>query len=249
MRLSRVRIEGFRSIKRPLELHVDPRTTVLLGPNDHGKTNVLLALTHLQPDKPFVEEDRNWDLAASAHPKTTYHLDLTDIDRKRVITNWTAANASVADKPKFTDIPSSFPLARHGVGGDLVLAAPKPPDVLLPQILQLLPRVELFEPAPSIPDSATAAEIAEASHEFMQGIFLYAGLPRAEWPDMFGQTDKTQKRLETASKQLNRTLRCDWSQGRDLEFRTPARLGSRADRSSFEGPGRQVPMGPSISAK
>lgn len=218
MRLSRVRIEGFRSIKRPLELHIDPRTTVLLGPNDHGKTNVLLALTHLQPDKPFVEEDRNWDLPENAHPKVTYHLDLPDVDRKRVITVWTAANPSATEKPKFTDIPSSLTLVRHGVGVDLGFATPKPSDVVLPQILQLLPRVELFEPAPSIPDSATAAEIVEPSHEFMQGIFLYAGIPRAQWPEIFSQTDESQKRLETASRQLNKTLRRDWSQGRDLEF-------------------------------
>lgn len=55
-------IKGYRSIRDEIELHLDGRITVLLGANDHGKTNILAALQHLNPDAPFVEpDDLNWD--------------------------------------------------------------------------------------------------------------------------------------------------------------------------------------------
>ena len=44
MRLVKVEIEGYRSISNRLSLHLDPSVTVVLGANDHGKTNLLEAL-------------------------------------------------------------------------------------------------------------------------------------------------------------------------------------------------------------
>jgi hypothetical protein len=62
MRLRQVSIAAYRSFRKSTTLHVDPRITVILGPNDHGKSNCLSALLHLNNDAPFVEDrDLNWD--------------------------------------------------------------------------------------------------------------------------------------------------------------------------------------------
>lgn len=57
MRLVRVSIEGYRSIKERLDVTLDPHVTVLLGANDHGKTNFLQALRHLNEGVGFETDD------------------------------------------------------------------------------------------------------------------------------------------------------------------------------------------------
>jgi predicted ATP-dependent endonuclease of OLD family len=69
VRLKQVTIAGYRSIRMPTTIHLDPNVTVILGPNDHGKTNCLSALLHLNEGTPFAEDgDLNWD---SEHEKDT----------------------------------------------------------------------------------------------------------------------------------------------------------------------------------
>ena len=59
MKLQKIRIEGYRSILKPLEIFLDSRVTVVLGANDHGKTNLLAAIRHLNTDLKFVSYDFN----------------------------------------------------------------------------------------------------------------------------------------------------------------------------------------------
>lgn len=54
MRLLKAKISSFRSIA-DTTLVVDPKVTILVGPNEGGKTNILRALESLGPDKEFVE--------------------------------------------------------------------------------------------------------------------------------------------------------------------------------------------------
>jgi AAA15 family ATPase/GTPase len=61
MILSRLRVKNFLSINGECDLPLDGRVTVLLGANDHGKSNLLRALEHLNFDTPIRSEDENWD--------------------------------------------------------------------------------------------------------------------------------------------------------------------------------------------
>jgi predicted ATP-dependent endonuclease of OLD family len=83
MRLVRIRIEGYRSIREPLDVVLDAKVTVLLGANDHGKTNFLEAVAHLNIDQEFQEEDLNWDRASQTadYPAITYTLLLAEDER------------------------------------------------------------------------------------------------------------------------------------------------------------------------
>jgi hypothetical protein len=88
MRLHRVVITGYRSIRSETQLHLEPDVTVVLGPNDHGKTNCLSALLHLNKDAPFVEDvDLNWDSSdrADAMPSVAAYFTLTADEIARVI--------------------------------------------------------------------------------------------------------------------------------------------------------------------
>jgi predicted ATP-dependent endonuclease of OLD family len=87
MRLVRVSIEGYRSIKERLEVTLDSHVTVLLGANDHGKTNFLQALRHLNEAESFEEDDLNWDHAEQSEtlPALRFELELTEDEQKYLV--------------------------------------------------------------------------------------------------------------------------------------------------------------------
>ena len=216
MRLTRVEIGGYLSIKNKLDLPIDPNVTVLLGPNDHGKSNVLSAIGRLQDISPLREQERNWDLPDSKAPWLHFHFRLEGNERKRVLESARRKAAPDALKLAEADIPERFLVRYTKDDGNEVLNVKR--GEVIAALVATLPSVEFFEPFDSIPDSVTADTINDEEHEFMKGIFMYAGVPDHEWPWLFKQTDKSLARLERASRTLNRTIRDDWSQGQGLNF-------------------------------
>lgn len=88
MRLAKVDIAGYRSISSPITLHLDPNITVILGANDHGKSNLLEALTHLNADKAFdADRDLNWDHVDNPtdFPSLSFEFALDDKDRATLL--------------------------------------------------------------------------------------------------------------------------------------------------------------------
>ena len=61
MWLKRIEMTDFLSVKGSLPIDTDKKITILLGSNDHGKTNILKAVEHLNDDFPMTEEEINWD--------------------------------------------------------------------------------------------------------------------------------------------------------------------------------------------
>lgn len=88
MRLVKAKIAGYRSIKDEIELVIDRKITVVLGANDHGKTNLLEALLHINADNPFTEDDLNWDLEGTqaAAPSLTCTFEFLPIERQELQT-------------------------------------------------------------------------------------------------------------------------------------------------------------------
>lgn len=86
MQLVKISIEGFRSIGKRLEMVIDPRVTVLLGANDHGKTNFLDALGFLNRERSFESDDLNWDRVKddSEFPAIRYTLQVSAKEREEL---------------------------------------------------------------------------------------------------------------------------------------------------------------------
>lgn len=258
MKLVEVEVEGYRSIRDPLRLVVEPNVTVMLGANDHGKTNLIDALRHLNADAPFNEADLNWDCMARSKdlPRVAGRFSLSDDEREALLAAENeareavnaSANAGPTSDPeadvegataegattdstepatqpkallKLRDIPDSIYLSREGLMSQLAFQeiASLEMDASRDFLNKHSPRVELIRPIERIVDSARPADIDSETHEFMRGIFYYAGITSADWPEIFRQTDVTTRRLTDASDRLNETLRRSWSQGADLGFR------------------------------
>ena len=57
MRISKLRVRDFLSLKDTGEVSLDPSITLLLGKNENGKTNLLLALESFDRDSAYGSED------------------------------------------------------------------------------------------------------------------------------------------------------------------------------------------------
>jgi predicted ATP-dependent endonuclease of OLD family len=74
MRLAKLKIRGYRSIKKDETLVTDQRITILIGANDHGKSNLLAAILCLNDDHPITPDDQNWDLNPSDQVNIIWHF-------------------------------------------------------------------------------------------------------------------------------------------------------------------------------
>ena len=231
MRLIQVEIEGYRSIGEKITVHVERDVTVLLGPNDHGKTNILHAIAHLNRDTPFSSDsDLNWDRDKhpDKFPAITFRLHLNAAEHLEFSDRWVklAAAAASSDTPSAsrpTTVPDEVPriltVEITGVGANRVYKVGDDGTSIFTHLLQEgLPRVEIIRSQAEIPDSISVAELTSESHEFMRGILYYAGINPAEPDGLFTQTDTTMRRLQKASEVLNATLKADWVQGSDLIY-------------------------------
>lgn len=81
MILKRVEITDFLSVKGKLPIDFDKKITIFLGANDHGKSNILVALEHLNEDNPIKEDEANWD--AKGVPTISFILSL-DADEAKL---------------------------------------------------------------------------------------------------------------------------------------------------------------------
>ena len=233
MRLTRVEIEGYRSIGTKVDIHVQNDVTVLLGPNDHGKTNILNALTHLNPDATFDSDaDLNWDRAAqtTAFPSIIFHFRLDTADQnsiRRLLadTTGTAASADTSDtagssaSSPLPQVPEELIVEITGTGATRQYRAGDVPAQALQEFVNHhLPRVEIFRPHDNLPDAVSVAALQAESHEFMRGILYYAGIDPNNATELFIQNDVTMRTLREASVALNTTLKADWLQGSDLKY-------------------------------
>ena len=77
MILKSVVISGYKSFRNKVELPIPSRTGILIGPNDHGKTNALLAVEKLNPEKAFLSEEVNDRLPSPESAYISFTLALT----------------------------------------------------------------------------------------------------------------------------------------------------------------------------
>lgn len=78
MRLRKLVMTGYRSVKQQESLVTDDRITILIGANDHGKSNLLAAIQCLNDDRSITADDKNWDSTDSSTVEIKWHFSVTD---------------------------------------------------------------------------------------------------------------------------------------------------------------------------
>ena len=84
MKLKKIVLKGYRSVKLEETLHIDDRVTILIGANDHGKSNLLGAIKCLNDDSPIRPEDRNWDSSNDSTVELKWYFETSDEDLKKL---------------------------------------------------------------------------------------------------------------------------------------------------------------------
>lgn len=249
MKLKKVVVTGYKSIKGTEPLIIDQKTTIFIGANDHGKSNLLNAILCLNDDSPITDKDVNWDLPSGSNPRIEWHFSIED--EKEAVKNlaipMTAATSPSAKEDKPTDTSEPEPEAepeptppdpakellprnedmtlsfvREGVGSAVqVLSVPYDiPKGNEPELLKLRPRVEdFFEP----PTTNLVDEVTLAELTTEKFEFMQGIFHLAGvWDkkdEVFTQNDKTTKILSEASEKLTKALNDKWNQGKNLKWK------------------------------
>lgn len=262
MKLKKTIITGFRSIKGTESLLVDDKVTILIGANDHGKSNILTALEYLNTEKVFTEDDKNWDIEDTSIVELTWYFspsvdDLEKLSKLEIIFETIAepVEESVPETTPIVETPvvqvETIPIEvektfevnndnevvfykKLNEGSLNIKSLPfKIPILKLNDVLKLLPRVELFtSPTTNIRDQVSLVELDKPEFEFMQGIFRLAGI----WDKrttIFTQNNTTSRILDEASEKLTKVLNDKWNQGRDLKWKLK-HVGTNGDHISIE---------------
>ncbi|MDP3947716.1 MAG: AAA family ATPase, partial [bacterium] len=185
MKLKKLLINEYRSIKREEGLLIDDRVTILIGANDHGKSNILSAIQCLNDDKQITIEDKNWDAGDGSQVEIRWHFSMTEPISDKLL-GLVLVFPSEAEPERIEE--KSFPANNDGEivfyrnlqtnkVGIFSLPTEGVPISKEPEILSLRPRIELFEsPTTNLRDQVNGPELETSEFEFMQGIFRLAGL-------------------------------------------------------------------------
>src|SRR3989344_6765249 len=231
MKLNKLLIQGFKSVKGEETLIVDSKVTILIGANDHGKSNLLDAILHLNDGNKIIAEDQNWDLPESEIVKLQWHFVPSESVLEKLKSMEVVAQTprDVEGSPAVPIIEESFPV---NTSGEIIYYRDSKDNVIkilsLPlqipiskntDILAMRPRIELFvPPTTNLIDQVNLSQLDQPDFEFMQGIFRIAGI----WDirkTIFAQNDTNSKILAQASETLTSVLNDKWNQGKSLKWK------------------------------
>lgn len=101
MLLKTVNISGFKSFRKTAKLPISGRTTVLVGPNDHGKTNALQAIDRLNASKPFQPTEVNDRLQGqdAAYISYVFGLDAPEVQALREAAQGSLQTVKLPESP------------------------------------------------------------------------------------------------------------------------------------------------------
>ena len=223
MKLRKAIISGFKSVKDPIELLIDDKVSVLIGANDHGKSNLLQAISKLNNDR-FSQDDENWDLKDSSSICIEWHFKIEHEELDGFEVSAISPDDNEDDSSKLLPTNETGELVFSRIGVDSKMRIKSAPFKILAEregeLINLRPKVELFTSpvTTNLKDDVTLSQLTTPEYEFMRGVFHLAGL--WEYRDIiFTQNPRTSKLLDEASERLTKVLNDKWNQGRDLEWK------------------------------
>lgn len=214
MRLASVHIRAFKSIM-DLEIRIDPNITVLIGPNESGKTNILKAIEAFNPGatyskdfacqySPYFEEGR--------YPEIT--IEYTALEPKEKVE---LAKAHLSLKEA-----KAFRLKKCGPRNEdyfLLLGDKEIPLPAESPIFSVIPKNLYFDHIPLIKNSVRLQELESSDPRFQgeRDLLHIGGV--THYHEIFEDTTRGRRRREEVSRFITEKIREVWSQDNSLEFK------------------------------
>jgi len=132
--LKRVVVQNFLSFRDRLTIDIDRNITILLGSNDHGKSNLLRALVHLNDEVPITPDECNWDDAGAPGLSFEFELASSELQKWAIAVN--EANLEIEEDKKRASAgaqgvdvkviePRQAPMRLNVLGPGVLPATPK----------------------------------------------------------------------------------------------------------------------------
>lgn len=214
MIVSRIHVTAFKSI-RELNLPIDKNITVLIGPNESGKTNILKAIESFRPDTPLTTEltCQYSDFYTEGKPPQI-GLEFTDISKaERVqLTKMYDGFRSIDKFILFREgsDPTDFKIQTE----DKLLAIGN-----VKPLLGLLPKIMYFDSIPLIRDQVNLENLSTDNDKFRteRNLLKIGGV---EDPKIiFEDTTRGRRATEETGRIITQSIREVWTQEPSLEIK------------------------------
>jgi len=214
MIISSVYINAFKSIQ-DLQIPLDEKTTVLIGPNESGKTNILKAIETFRPDK-TLSHDHTCQYSDSY---STGKYPLLGLE----ITGFSEEEREVLMKmyEGFRSI-QSFLLRREGprMSDYKIIANNKTLTIgNVKPLFDFLPKIIYFDSIPIIKDMVDMTSLMKDDSSFVteRNLLKIGGIQ--DPAIIFEDTTRGRRAAEEASREITNAIQKVWSQEPSLEIK------------------------------
>ncbi len=214
MIISHFSIQGFKSINK-LELPLDPKITVLIGPNESGKTNILKSFQTIRPDHDLSSE------------MTCQYSDLY-LESKSPQLNVTLTKFTREEQGKLVKIfdgfrsLDSFTIQRAGpdmtdykiLADDKILTLGN-----IKPLFELMPKIIYFDTIPMIKDRVDMESLVKEGKdtETERNLLKIGGVD--DPAIIFEDTMRGRRATEETSREITQRIREVWTQEPSLEIK------------------------------
>jgi len=214
MLVSKIMIQSFKSIKE-LTLPVDPKVTVLIGPNESGKTNILKAIESFRPDVPLTLDKTCQYSDHYTEGKTPrIGIEFSGFSREE-------KNVLIKMYEGFRAI-DSFILYREG--NELTDYKIQTEDKTLAignikPIIAILPKIRYYDTIPLIRDRVDLDSLIHKSEDHQTELNLLK-IGAVDDPRLvFEDSTRGRRFTEETGRVITRRIRQAWSQDSSLEIK------------------------------
>ena len=214
MTISNVFVRAFKSIFE-LTIPFDPKITVLIGPNESGKTNLLKSLSSFEPDSTFDT------LLTCQYSDSYYQKKCPEIAIE--FTNITKEN-----RMKLSQVSEAFKTAESffvkKTGPDisdysLLIGDQETPIADMGKLLQCLPRIVYFDDIPLIKNRVDYYSLVDGRPGYTteRNLLKIGGLE--DFDIIFEDSTRGRRTSEEASRLITQQIRRVWSQEPTIEIK------------------------------
>jgi predicted ATPase len=214
MIVSNVHINSFRSI-RELSFPLDPKITVLIGPNESGKTNILKAFLAFRNDMPLsLEQTCQYSERYQLGKPPEIGLEFNSLTKEEK-TKLGALYEGFRDIESFTLVREGPKVSDYKIQtGDKVfsLGNGKP-------LFDLLPNILYFDTIPIIKDHVTMEALVKNDEDARTESNLLKIGGVEESSVIFEDTTRGRRATEETGREITRRIQQVWTQEPSLEIK------------------------------